>query len=438
MTKRYISFLLSLTILISCFAFSASASENNIGYIDLMKYGGVVYNDVLYGDFKFTPASNTSGYFEFPVGLPFPPGKIELVIFTGSNLKLYNSQAHTIELTKTTSLLPDRRNRYLVYSGDIGGIMQESDSFKIWFDYTTGSTAPEIRILSAKIVPYGYDTVQVPFTPQVFDTTDGTMLTSSTDIYRFDYADSAYYPDADNKYYRQIRIYPNKESIAGLDYIDIDMYFKNLEINSMSASFGGNALDVEYTSSIIGDGVMGDNLETGEDGSDKTYAVYKVVVRIDVSGVSLLEGEPCLYITYNANNFYGYQPYVYIYGINGGKYWLEPDAQLTYLGKIWNTLKSGFQSVVDAIKGDPSNKNEFQQEVENQAGELDDMAQIMDSVERPDIDDVSGDVSDIVSDNDVLLVTQPINALMGNEIIVRIVLLSLTFALVSYCLFGKK
>lgn len=344
---------LTVSLLVGAMVVPVSAAENSVGFLDLMAYGGVIYDGVLYPNFQFVPNSDGWGYFEFPVSNRFSLGKAEFLIFSDASTLDIAGVQNAAYFTESTSILPDAKNRYRNYVGTFGGAWQTTENIRVWFYYSGKANNSAIKICSAKVMAYGYEPVEVMYDWQVYDTYEGALVSSATGVYRSDYSDEAPWTDyeEDFPFYRQIRIYPNKDQLVGLDYIDLDLYMMNLEVESISASFGGNALDVQYTNTFIGDGVLNNYAESNTAGSDKTYGVYKTVLRIDIAGVSMESGSPCIFISYVGNNRIDYLPYFYIYGINGHVDWSDDNPTLTVIQRFKNAVGGWFERLYEILGG---------------------------------------------------------------------------------------
>lgn len=340
--KRYISFFCVSLIFVMALIQPVSAAElGSVGAVDLLGLGYIEVNGSNVENMRVNLSVARSGSIWFPLEVPFGLGQFELLVMTSDPSLTFKRSDNAVTYEKFESGLGEN---YYVVRGNFSGRGKT-------LNYTSSgsSSGDYFFIVSAKVMPLNYEIVEIPFNFQVFDAGNGYQMVDALNVYRYEFWDEPYYDEFDDMYARQIRIYPDKNDLAGLDYFDLDIYLQNLEIESVSASFGGNALDVSYTEQFIGDGIFNDPIEDGAYDKDKTYGLYKVVLRVDVSGINLLEGSPTVFINYNANNYGNMQPYVYVYGINAGKFWNSTDSNTTYLFRIWNKLTSGFASVVSAI-----------------------------------------------------------------------------------------
>lgn len=333
--RRVSLFLCAALILVTCLANPVYASEvGSVGAVDLLGLGYIEANGSNVENMRVNLGSNPSGSIWFPVEFPFGLGEFELLVMTSDPNLTFKRSDNAVTYDKVQSLLGEN---YYVVRGNFSGRGKT-------LNYTSsGSSGDYFFILSAKAMPLNYGIVDIPFRFQVWDASNGELLDDGTYTEDAEYWDDPFYTDYDGILARQIRIYPDKEDLAGLDYFDLDLYFMNLEIDSISASFGGNALDVQYTETIINDGMMSDPVTEGV--YERPYPVYKVVLRVDVSAINLLDGLPTVFITYTTNNYMDARPYVYVYGINAGKFWDSTAPEVTLLYRIYNSVVSGFSNV---------------------------------------------------------------------------------------------
>lgn len=434
--KRYISLLLILAFSIGFMVAPVSAAGNNIGYVDLMQYGGISYNDVLYPGFVFTPTGDGRGYIDFPVVLPFKPGNIELLIFTGADVTFYTDASYTDYLVQSDTKIADSFDRYKVVSGSMRGRNQPADSFRLYFEYAKGTRTPDISILSAKILPYGYSLVNTPFAYEAYNAWAGSMLVDKdSDVYEAQIYYDGTGTDTD-AVAGEIKITPDSEYFSGLDYLDISFFIQELEITSISASVDGVALPVQFTESFIGEGVISDLTSNGV--VDMTMAIYKSVIRVDISGASLIAPDSEINIFVGVTGSLMHDGIVAIDSIKAGKYWLEPDASVTWIQRFKNSVDSWFQKLLNILGADSSSDEQFVADVQDKSDQLQDMQNVMDSVQRPDIDSVDVSVDQYVSQADVLTLTSPFTVLLTGDIFGPIVIMTILFATVSYVLYGKR
>ena len=112
-----------------------------------------------------------------------------------------------------------------------------------------------------------------------------------------------------------------------------------------------------------------------------------------------------------------------------------PEAEITWLQKIWNSLESGFKSVVNAITGDTSAADGFQEDVSEKSEELEHMAGVMDSVDTPDsFNPAVPEVQNV----GMLVSGGGLGDVIMNPYVFPLFAVSMTLCFVSYALYGKK
>lgn len=113
----------------------------------------------------------------------------------------------------------------------------------------------------------------------------------------------------------------------------------------------------------------------------------------------------------------------------------------TGLGNKLNTLIERVQTLVHLFNNstqDREEAEEFQEEIQEQTGQLDSMTDTMNSVTRPDVNTIDFGAGTMVDPNTLVLATGGISSLLSNPIITRILIMALTFGLVGFVLYGKK
>lgn len=96
------------------------------------------------------------------------------------------------------------------------------------------------------------------------------------------------------------------------------------------------------------------------------------------------------------------------------------------------------QNILDALTPNTSKSDEMADEMASQATEMDELNQGLESMEKPDVDSIDTDISDIVSDGDITMVSGAFSVVLSDGIIGSMFVLSLLFMLASYVLFGKR
>lgn len=116
-----------------------------------------------------------------------------------------------------------------------------------------------------------------------------------------------------------------------------------------------------------------------------------------------------------------------------------------YFVDLTNNLDTWFQTQFDKfdqlINGSSESNQaaeDFQDQAAEQDQQLDEMTQIMDSVEKPDPGDINMDLSTVVDSDTITLATTGLSAALGNTVILKVLIMAITFALIGFVLYGKR
>lgn len=95
-------------------------------------------------------------------------------------------------------------------------------------------------------------------------------------------------------------------------------------------------------------------------------------------------------------------------------------------------------AIVSAIRGDTSPGDSFQNKVDQKDQQMDEMAAVMDSVQKPDIDQINVSVDQYVSQADIHVLASPMAVFFEGELFSQVIIMSILLATVSYVLYGKR
>lgn len=126
-------------------------------------------------------------------------------------------------------------------------------------------------------------------------------------------------------------------------------------------------------------------------------------------------------------------------------HWFQVSDAHASVNKSPNFFVVWFQKIIDSL-GDLVNGNRnqqtsadrFQDKVDDQDELLGDLTTDLNSVERPDLGNIELSPVGMVDPGVVTLTTTGISSALGNEILIRVLLIALTFALAGFILYGKK
>lgn len=269
------------------------------------------------------------------------------------------------------------------------------------------------------------------------------------------------------------------------DYVDIFFSIRALSLASLSVYCGDRALPfvISYFDSGADTWYQGDQVDSGVNqetiGNIRDFAGY---VRVDLRDLDLSSSASlCLeyhgtYLVNNVRNSFSLQAvtgYVdtntinplQIYfsnlttslkgwfsslgstvstGFSNLNSWLDTQTStiVSAVNSKFTSLKSWIETQTStleaAIRGDASAGDEFNEDLQEQASDLADVGAVMDSVERPDIDEVDVSVDAYIDPSVLSTSMEGLAAVMNNELILSILMMSLVMAVASYVLYGKR
>lgn len=121
----------------------------------------------------------------------------------------------------------------------------------------------------------------------------------------------------------------------------------------------------------------------------------------------------------------------------------------SFVRSFWDTLRSLYDEVVEtiggffekqteALLGDGSEADAFEEAGQQAQEELDSAGDALDSLEKPDSGEVSGQINDVIGNSGINVYGTAFIGVFDSPIISTIMLSSAIFMLASYALFGKK
>lgn len=211
------------------------------------------------------------------------------------------------------------------------------------------------------------------------------------------------------------------------DFLDFQFITTVKSITSISAVFG----DINLPFSVS---------QVGSDSSGRMSIV--ITVRIDLTGIDRSSSSsPTLIISGNSNLDYlnafklsacsGYictndfNPFIYYF-----------NSLKVYLNYLFSSLENTLHSLLNV--DDSGSADQFQESVSSQAGELSGIADAMGSLDKPDPDSLNVNLDSFAVNANISGVGSVLAVPMRNDIILQVLIMTFTFALVGYALFGKR
>lgn len=103
-----------------------------------------------------------------------------------------------------------------------------------------------------------------------------------------------------------------------------------------------------------------------------------------------------------------------------------------------NWINAQTDTLEAAIRGDSAPGDAFQDDVFEKDQQFNDMAAVMDSVNKPSLDSINVNVDQYVAAADITLLTSPLLVFLTGDIFGPIIIMTLILATVSYVLYGKR
>lgn len=245
------------------------------------------------------------------------------------------------------------------------------------------------------------------------------------------------------------------------DYIDVVIATRCLTLDSVSCRIGDNVIPISY--SFVDGSAPGFDSATGTDddtGGSVTLpfaAVRYVNCRVDLRSLNrtALTSSPVLVFTgtYQSTSTCYFQltsvcghilnfstnPFLHIFNKIYSAVTYSVQSVVAQFNKLETWIDDMTSSIVGALTVEDSVAAEqFGDDVADKSEDLNNISGALDSVQKPDSNTVTGDVSGYVDTADVTNFAAPIVVLFDQPLILSIFMTSMTLMLSSYVLFGKR
>lgn len=470
--KRIISLCCVCLTLLMTLAIPAKATEftNDSNWIELLDYGTVNNS----GENGFTINGSGTITLELPASLPI--GYVEILFY--SNRTISSVICGRAPWGSGMTITKVSNTYYRAYVSLPG----TARSWTLPFSFTSAESGVDTRItlVSAKMST-------VNLTPQ--------NINGQCDIFAGDFVDTIYYNPSDDINYR---IFDAPDDINELgficyitvpdwkvfDCIDLQFLFSCFSINSITASIGSTNLPLtvsRYSSSNLGNNNHFISMRLDCAGIDRTTNDFPMITvmgnlnpgttnSIDFANCSAFviadTFEPDIFFLQRIYNFLSeswYEIYDWISeqtSILQQEFWdtvtsismeftnLKSNIDLNFSNLVssiadwFSSLETQLETVttriVEAIRGESVHGENFQEQVQNREDDLDDMAAVMDSVTKPDIDDIDVSIDSFVDPADVAVLATPLTVFLEADLFRTMIIMSILLATVSYTLYGKR
>lgn len=112
----------------------------------------------------------------------------------------------------------------------------------------------------------------------------------------------------------------------------------------------------------------------------------------------------------------------------------------SFKSKVTSLFDQWFTDLFEILNPEGSEKpaEDMADKVQDQTGDLEDINNDMNDVSKPSADSIDMDLDSFVSGANLTLSTSGLSTILGNEVILQFLLMTITFAIVGYILFGKR
>lgn len=431
--RKFILSILVLSLFI-CSVIPASATSNDLFYINLLDYGYAAESGsntqsfsgsteltftydlpdrsiVQYVDIVFTYAANDTVDIEWYSGAGSNRGNLTVVRVYGAVYRAY---------------------------GSCSAFYTDSVVLKFITDTST-SNRITIQSLNVGRTSYSYDDIEA-YCEIISDSYNGTIHYVPTD--EVNYRTFTGVSDATASGFN-LMLYT--EEWQRFDYVDFTVIVTCSGISSISTNFMGMSAPLEY--SFVESTYFG-------------YPSWVINFRLDLTEIDRTADDyPSVNIAgaFNLGEFNAVSVFscIGIVGMGG------TDANVYWYSKILNSIQSGFEdlnawidsqtsSLVESIEqlgediiaalqqDDSTLDDEFSSQATEAISQLTDVQDSFNSVSKPDVDSINP-VSDISNSGaDMTLLSPVIGVVFTSPTILSIFLISLSFALIGYVLYGKR
>lgn len=419
--RRCIAWILAI-LLLPAMIVPAYATENEgyANYVDLMAQGYVTVDGVDDTDFRFTGAA--SNIVEFPVDVIGGMGQVDFVIYSpDSNISITSQNG--ISFTKYA--MGD--DLYYFYAD-----VQKSSIERFTFNCPGGK---QVYIVSARARMTGDLITDLSF-DVVFRI--GSYREEFTDRTDYEFRDFAvdYFPDP--SVYTQfvsVSVKFNSDTLHGLDYLDTTLFSTGLSSTSITCVTDNNVY-LPVSMSFL-------------QSADPAVERDRYGVHIDLSSLPANEDVTLYFygVTTSSSGTLIFQ----VPRVVGGITQPEVSGEVGLLGKIWLYLREKLPALDTTLKriedllelsltGDGSVGSDIQDDQDEARQEATEQLEIIDSVTKPppeELDELA-DISGYVDPSGVGVLATTLSPLFESNVFKPIIMLSLTFMLISYVLFGKR
>lgn len=402
---RLFSLALACVILASSLAVPASAAETGSKFFNILDY--CLPND---GDTSFVTVTPSNNRVSFSFPELFAIASIDIVVDIGGAIP---SSVAFVGYSWSDNLTVQHigNSLYRIYGTTTPmGV----NSFDIQFNINNTSWITFHRV---DIAITSFDRFDIPAHCDISSSlfSDTINYNPSDTINHRIFATSSDYSDT------HFRTVTWADDWRKYDYIDFLISYDVAEITSISARLDGSILP--FTVNYIQSSPVEGNS-------------YDVFIRLDLTGVDRSSsGRPI--ITLEGRLDVAASAGIYFLDCIGHVEVNNVSPVFYYLRMVKAWIQNLGDRIVSALNGNTSSGDEFKDDSSGLISDLDDISGVLDSVQRPSMDNVSMDFTGNISGATSLMATT-FDSFTSIPWVNTIFMASITLALISYILFGKE
>lgn len=418
LVHKVCSLLLCLTLII-VLAMPVMAESNDSGWIELLEVVSIQDN----GENIFRMGSS------YTLAIPTPKEmrirKIDMLIRQPAPHPILTASCTVNTTTTELDVLPIGDNLVRIV-GNLPDATYETINIKLG---RSGTNPQPFEVLSCKVTPLSvqefvcdasvyFGGIKYPIDYHI-DLSGGMPEHAATsDEFRIEIRDWAKYD--------HITVWGSADGFS-LDSIRASLNTTGLPITVSYMDYNDAGSWTEY---VFETDPNHDNaLESGASMSTPFYGKYLYCVSIDLSNVDrATAGILLVYMTGHYDQFYGGSfncQYV------NGRVATADTTGLTWWQKFTNFMSSLFDTESDDAE-------DFKEDAAQKGDEIDDLNNQLQDVTKPPVSDVVTDLDSYIDAGTASTVSSMFGALAGEPLIMSMLMITLTIALVSYILFGKR
>lgn len=422
MSKRLISVILGLAVLLSSLVVSVGASESGSTQQSL----NVLEFDTVNGSGDFYMRGG-SGKATAKFTLPYGTLVRYIDMYISTNNKVFDSINWVVNGTSYPLTVESvyGNTYYRVYGQISGGY---TDLIQLDFKWSDSGNN-YLQFYRVTVSSQAYSVYQSPsaLKLEALDVQSSTQDRGDSTVILTDYcgAYGAYMADTAGSYLATI----TNSQWQKYDYFNFAAVVHASTLNSVIVTIGNQSVPFEIN--FIDSSIPSYDTTINSEWHSENDVYYDVNIRVDLTGFNRVVADDLVVSLAGTSG----RVTVALYDSRGYTIAALPDAETTWLQKIWKSLEGGFKSVVNAINGNSSAADEFQDDVSEKTEEIEHMAGVMDSIDTPDSFNPAVPEVQNVS---MLVSGGGLGDVIMNPYVFPLFALSMTFCFVSYALFGKK